>query len=132
MASYPPRGSLVADGLVACLLAIGCGPADSGPAGGVDSSAGQDAATVADGTVENPAPATESPEPADSAGLAGSEWRLVEFQSVSDEVGILRPPSLDERIARDAGYVRSYVLRDDRLYLRLMADAGIWVWERRP
>ena len=44
------------------------------------------------------------------------------------------PPSLDERIARDADFVRSYLLRDGRLYLNLMADGGTYVWEpaQRP
>ena len=117
--------------------------------------------------------------------LGGTEWQLVKFQSMSDEIGIIRlddasvftmrlntdgtvnmrldcnrangtwsssssdggdggtftfgllastralcpPPNLDERITRDAEYVRSYVLRDERLYLSLMADGGIYVWE---
>jgi len=39
------------------------------------------------------------------------------------------PPSLDERVAADAQYIRSYLLRDGRLYLSLMADAGIYAWE---
>lgn len=39
-------------------------------------------------------------------------------------------PSLDTRIARDAAYVRTYVLRGNRLYLNLMADGGNYVWER--
>jgi len=42
------------------------------------------------------------------------------------------PPSLDERIARDMGYVRSFLLKDGRLYLSLMADGGIYAWEPRP
>jgi len=41
------------------------------------------------------------------------------------------PPSLDERIARDMDYVRSFLLKDGRLYLSLMADGGIYVWEPR-
>jgi heat shock protein HslJ len=121
--------------------------------------------------------------PGDS--LVGSEWRLVEFQSMDDAIGTVKPadasqfvmslgpdgtvtmqldcnrargtwssqsaadgnsgsfgfgplavtraicmpPHLDERIARDAEYVRSYILRDGRLYLSLMADGGIYVWE---
>jgi heat shock protein HslJ len=118
-------------------------------------------------------------------GLAGSRWQLVEFQSMSDEIGTLRPlvaedftlslnadgtasmrldcnrangtwsfepgadglsgsftfgrlaatkalcppPRLDEKILRDATFVRSYLLRDGRLYLALMADGGIYAWE---
>lgn len=41
------------------------------------------------------------------------------------------PPSLDERIARDMGYVRSFMLKDGRLNMSLMADGGIYVWEPR-
>lgn len=37
-------------------------------------------------------------------------------------------PNLDEQIARDAEYVRGYLLRDGNLYLSLMADAGIYAW----
>jgi hypothetical protein len=115
----------------------------------------------------------------------GSEWRLLEFQSMDDSIGTLRPdaaqeftmrlnadgtvnmqldcnyangswshvpseagdsgsfslgplvttralcrpPNFDERFVRDAEYLRSYLLRDGRLYLSLMADGGIYVWE---
>lgn len=120
----------------------------------------------------------------DVSALEGTAWRLVEFQSSSDDIGTIRPgaggvytmelrpsgsvamrlscnqatgtwtaiagvsgygtfafgplattlavcpgDSLGERIARDAEYVRSYVLANGRLYLSLMADAGIYVWE---
>ena len=117
--------------------------------------------------------------------LAGTEWRLVEIQSMDDAIGTARPedpssftmrlngdgtvqmtldcnrangswsaeatndglsghfgfgplavtralcppPNLDERIAKDAEYVRSYLLQDGRLYLSLMADGGIYAWE---
>lgn len=36
------------------------------------------------------------------------------------------PPSLDTRVARDLGFVRSYLLRDGNLQLNLMADGGIY------
>jgi hypothetical protein len=39
------------------------------------------------------------------------------------------PPSLDGRIARDMAFVRSYTQKDGHLYLSLMADGGIYVWE---
>jgi hypothetical protein len=39
------------------------------------------------------------------------------------------PPSLDEQVTSQAQYVRSYLLRDGRLHLSLMADGGIHVWE---
>ena len=38
-------------------------------------------------------------------------------------------PSLDAQIARDAEYIRSYIRRDDRLFLSLMADGGIYEWQ---
>ena len=38
-------------------------------------------------------------------------------------------PSMDVQIARDSEYVRSFLLRDGRLYLDLMADGGQYVWE---
>ena len=41
------------------------------------------------------------------------------------------PPSLDQRVARDMTFVRSFLLKDGRLYLSLMADGGIYVWEPR-
>lgn len=39
------------------------------------------------------------------------------------------PPSYDEQLSRQAQYIASFLLRDGRLYLSLMADGGIWVWE---
>jgi len=131
-------------------------------------------------------PVPESGAPG-AASLAGTSWRLVEFQSSDDAIGIQRPadpdlytlelgeggalamrldcnrgsgswsatpdgpeagalslgtvavtrafcppPSLGDQIARHAEYVRSYILRDGRLYLSLMADGGIYVWEPIP
>ena len=40
------------------------------------------------------------------------------------------PPSMDESIVAQSSYIRSYLLKDDRLYLSLMADGGIYVWAR--
>ena len=131
--------------------------------------------TAAEGSTDSPVKNT----------LAGTEWRLVEFQSMDDSIGTMRPddpslytmnllsggtvkmklncnrasgpwsaepagdgksgrfkfgplamtralcppPSMDEHIASNASYIRSYLLKDGRLYLSLMADAGIYVWE---
>jgi heat shock protein HslJ len=117
--------------------------------------------------------------------LARTNWRLVEFQSMDDAIGTVRPedpslytmslsndgtvsmrlncnrasgawsaepsgngasgrfefgplavthalcppPGLDERIAVQAKFIRSYLLNNGRLYLSLMADGGIYVWE---
>ena len=118
--------------------------------------------------------------------LAGTGWRLVEFQSMDDTIGTVRPddpslytmdlnndgtvtmrlncnrasgtwsiepgsnpdsgrfefgplattralcppPSMDESIAAQSAYIRSYVLKEGRLYLSLMADGGIYAWEQ--
>ena len=123
---------------------------------------------------------------ASSAPLAGTQWRLVEFQSMDDTKGTTRPsegtqytmwlhgdgtvtmqlncnratgswsaepgsdgesgrfefrplaatralcppPSMDESIVAQSRFVRSYLLKDDRLHLGLMADGGIYVWAR--
>jgi hypothetical protein len=40
------------------------------------------------------------------------------------------PPSVDEQVMKQAPYFRSYLLQDGRLYLSLLADGGIFVWER--
>ena len=37
-------------------------------------------------------------------------------------------PSLDEKILTDSQYIRSYLLRDGKLHLSLLADAGIYTW----
>ena len=137
------------------------------------------------------APAAEAA-PAQQSGvssadpLAGTRWRLVEFQSMDDSIGAIRPdnpadytlalqsdgtaslklhcnsatgtwsaepagdgtsgsfsfsplaatmaicppPTMGERIAADAAHVTGFLLRDGRLYLSLMADAGIYAWQR--
>jgi hypothetical protein len=39
-------------------------------------------------------------------------------------------PSMGAQIANDAQYVVGFLLRDNRLYLSLLADAGIYAWQR--
>jgi para-nitrobenzyl esterase len=39
------------------------------------------------------------------------------------------PAPLNDRLAKDWPYVRSYVMRDGHLFLALMADAGIYEFE---
>lgn len=39
------------------------------------------------------------------------------------------PDSPDRRVLRDLPYVRSYLLKDGKLYMSLMADGGIYEWE---
>ena len=122
---------------------------------------------------------------AETHPLDNTSWQLVEFQSMSDEVGVRRPqnpklyqlnfnpdgkvnlhlncnranggwsgtassdgnsgelrfgmlgmtralcprPSMDGFIAAQLQHVRSYLRKDDKLYLSLMADGGIIVWQ---
>jgi len=118
--------------------------------------------------------------------LVNTQWRLIEFRSMDDAIGIKRtddsskytmrlngdgtvtlqlncnsangtwsteagqdlsngrfefgspfmatrvlcpPPSMDELVLSQAPYVRSFLLKDGRLYLSLMADGGIFVWK---
>ena len=42
------------------------------------------------------------------------------------------PVPLNDRIARDWEYVRTYTMRDGRLHLSLMADAGIYTFDPLP
>jgi predicted O-methyltransferase YrrM/heat shock protein HslJ len=52
-----------------------------------------------------------------------------EFGLLATTRALCPPPSLDEQLAAHAEHVRGYLLKDGRLYLSLMADAGILVWE---
>ena len=42
------------------------------------------------------------------------------------------PGSLHDQIVRQWPYVRSYILKEGRLYLSLMADGGIYEYEPLP
>lgn len=53
----------------------------------------------------------------------------LEFAPAAMTRAICLPPSLDVKIARDLEFVRSYALKDDNLYLNLMADGDIYAWE---
>ena len=52
-----------------------------------------------------------------------------EFGPLASTRALCPPPSLDERITADSEFVRNYLMKDGRLYLTLMADGGIYVWE---
>lgn len=53
-----------------------------------------------------------------------------EFGPLAATRALCPPPSMDEGIVAHSSFVRSYLLRDDRLYLSLMADGGTYMWER--
>jgi heat shock protein HslJ len=154
-------------------IVIGCAPSEEKT----------DARTESETIALEPNEGAAEPAATESDGpLAGTEWHLVEIQSLDDDVGSVRPhdptlytlslgadgtvqmrlncnratgtwfsepsgdessgrlefgplaatralcapPSLDERIVADAGFVRSYLLQDGRLHLSLMADGGIY------
>jgi len=61
------------------------------------------------------------------ASADGSSGSL-SFGPLAATRALCPPPSLDEQIARDAMYIRSYLLRDGQLYMSLMADGGIYRW----
>ena len=50
------------------------------------------------------------------------------FGPIAATRALCAPPHLDERVARDLGFVRGYRLKDGNLYLSLMADGGIYEW----
>jgi heat shock protein HslJ len=52
-----------------------------------------------------------------------------EFGPLAATMASCPPPSVDEQITKQAPYFRSYLLKDGRLYLSLMADGGIFAWE---
>jgi len=60
----------------------------------------------------------------DASATSGS----LSFGPIATTRARCAPPNLDERLARDLGYVRSYLLKDGQLYLSLMADGGIYEW----
>ena len=62
------------------------------------------------------------------AGADGASGTF-DFGVLAMTRALCSPPSLDQQIARDAEYVTGFLLRDGRLSLSLMADAGIYVWE---
>ena len=62
------------------------------------------------------------------AGPDPSSGRF-EFGPLAATSALCPPPSVDEQVTKQAPYFRSYLLEDGRLYLSLMADGGIFVWE---
>lgn len=83
----------------------------------------------ADGTVSlrldcNRGNGTWSADAADD-GKSGS----FTFGPLATTKALCPPPNLDERIARDAEFVRSFLLQDGQLHLSLMADGGIYSWQ---
>ena len=50
------------------------------------------------------------------------------FGSIAATRAMCAPPQMDVRVARDMVHVRSYQLKDGKLFMSLMADGGIYEW----
>jgi heat shock protein HslJ len=59
----------------------------------------------------------------------GSSGQLT-FGPIASTRAFCPPPSMGEKLARDLNHVRSYLIKDGKLYLSLMADAGIYEWRK--
>lgn len=59
---------------------------------------------------------------------AGSESGALRFERIATTRMQCPPTALDQKLMRDMPYVRSYLLRDGRLHLGLLADGGIYAW----
>ncbi|MBK7137409.1 MAG: META domain-containing protein [Rhodocyclales bacterium] len=64
-----------------------------------------------------------------AARASGSDSGNLRFGPLAATRALCPPPSVDERVVRDMAYVRSYLLKDGRLYMSLMADGGIYEWK---
>ena len=58
-------------------------------------------------------------------GSSGS----LKFGPIAATRALCPPPHFDEKLARDLGFVRSYIIKKGKLYLSLMADGGIYEWQ---
>lgn len=61
----------------------------------------------------------------------GASGRL-QFGPIATTRAMCPPPHIDERVVRDLAYVRSYLLKDGKLYMSLLADGGIYEWRPAP
>ena len=64
-----------------------------------------------------------------TAQAGNSDSGHLRFGPLAATRALCPPPSVDERVVRDMNFVRSYLLKDGRLYMSLMADGGIYEWE---
>jgi len=64
-----------------------------------------------------------------TATAAAPDSGSLAFGPLAMTMALCPEPSLSGRIARDSEFVRTYLLRDGRLFLSLFADAGTYQWE---
>lgn len=67
-----------------------------------------------------------------TAEVSGTDSGQLTFGPVAATRALCPPPHIDERVARDMAHVRSYLLKDGKLFMSLMADGGIYEWSPVP
>lgn len=65
----------------------------------------------------------------EAEGTGPGQGSLVSLQ-IAATMASCPPEPLDERLGQRLGFMRSHVIRGDRLTMALMADCGLPVWER--
>jgi len=66
-----------------------------------------------------------------SAPSAESSSGTIEFGPLATTRAMCSPGSHDQKVIRDLPYVRSYLIKNGKLYLSLMADGGIYEWQQQ-
>lgn len=64
------------------------------------------------------------------ASRTGPDSGALTFNQLSSTMALCQDNGLSERLGQQLGFVRSYLIRDGRLNMSLLADGGILVWER--
>jgi len=64
------------------------------------------------------------------ATTSGTDSGRLEFGPVAATRAMCPPGSLDQRLMRQLPYVRSYLFKEGRLFMSLMADGGILEWDK--
>lgn len=65
-----------------------------------------------------------------NAKRTGLTQGTLEFGQLASTMALCNDNGLSARLNSQLGFVRTYLLRDGRLNMSLMADGGIIVWER--
>ena len=60
---------------------------------------------------------------------AGGSSGTLRFGPIAATRAMCPPPHLDERVVRELAYARSYLFKDGKLFISLMADGGIYEWQ---
>lgn len=66
------------------------------------------------------------------AARTGTSSGTLTFKQLSSTMELCQDDGLSERLGQQLGFVRTYLVRDGRLNMSLLADGGILVWERVP